>query len=47
MSFNAIEPDERTKYEGIVNNSIDNLIFLKAKNWLVAGHPNSMSFYSI
>jgi hypothetical protein len=46
-AFNAIEPEERSKYEGIVNNSIDTLFQIKGKNWLMAGHPNAMSLYSI
>lgn len=46
MTINAIEPDDRSKYEGIVNNSIDSLFQIRSKNWLVAGHPNALTFYS-
>ena len=45
-TINAIEPDDRSKYEGIVNNSIDSLFQIKGKNWLVAAHPNALTFYS-
>ena len=46
VTFNAIEPDDRSKYEGIVNNSIDYMFQLKGKNWLMAGHPNAMTLYT-
>jgi hypothetical protein len=46
VTLNAIEPDQRSKYEGIVNNSIDCLYQLKGKNWIMAGHPNAIAFYS-
>lgn len=47
MAINAIEPDNRCKYEGIVNNSIDSMLQIRSNNWIVAGHPNALSFYSI
>lgn len=46
VTINTILPDERGKYEGIVNNSIDVMYMVKSKNWLVACHPNAMAFYS-
>lgn len=46
ISLNAIEPEDRSKYEGIVNNSIDCLHQIKGKNWIMAGHPNALAFYS-
>lgn len=46
MAINAIEPEDRSKYEGIVNNSIDSLFQIRGKNWLVAAHPNALTFYS-
>ncbi len=46
VTINAIEPDDRSKYEGIVNNSIDSLFQIKGNNWIVAGHPNALTFYS-
>jgi hypothetical protein len=46
MTINAIEPDDRSKYEGIVNNSIESLFQIKGKNWLLAAHSNALAFYS-
>lgn len=47
ISLNAIEPENRCKYEGIVNNSIDSLLQVKGSNLIVAGHPNALTFYSM
>ena len=44
--INNIDPDQRSRYEGIVNNVVEGLTILKNKNWLVAQHENSMAFYS-
>lgn len=46
MTINVIEPDDRSKYEGIVNNSIDSMFQIKDKNWLVVAHSNALTFYS-
>ena len=39
MKVNTIEPEQRVRYEGIVNNSVDQITSVKGKNWLVLGHP--------
>lgn len=46
MTINAIEPDDRSKYQGIVNNSIESLFQIKGKNWILAAHSNALAFYS-
>lgn len=47
MSINSIDPEQRLRYEGLVNDSIDSMFFVKGKNWLVAQHPTAMTFYSM
>lgn len=47
ISLNCLEPDQRTRFEGIVNNEVESLSILKSKNWLVASYPSSMGVYSI
>jgi hypothetical protein len=46
MKINTLEPDQRLKYEGIVNNSIDNIVQVKNKNWLILSHPSALTIYS-
>ena len=46
VKVNSIDPERRARHEGIVNNSVDKLSFIKGKNWLAAGYPNAIAFYS-
>lgn len=46
MKINTLEPEQRLRYEGIVNNSIDTITPIKGKNWLVLGHPSALAIYS-
>jgi len=46
MKFNTLETEQRIRYEGIVNNSVDQLAVTKGKNWLVLAHPSAMTIYS-
>ena len=46
MKINTIESELRVKYEGIVNNSIDHIVQVKNKNWLILGHPSALTIYS-
>lgn len=47
MTVNAIEPEHRSKYEGIVNNEIEQIFSIKGKNWVLACYPSAMGVYSI
>ena len=46
MKVNTIEPEQRVRYEGIVNNSVYQITSVKGKNWLVLGHPSALAVYS-
>lgn len=46
MKINTLEPEQRLRYEGIVNDSVDSITTLKSKNWLVLGHPTALTIYS-
>jgi len=46
LKINTLEPESRIKYEGIVNNSIDSILNIKSKNWIVLSHPSSIAIYS-
>lgn len=46
MKINSLEPEQRSRYEGIVNNSVDSILQIKNKNWLVLGHPSAITIYS-
>jgi hypothetical protein len=46
MRVNTLEPEQRVRYEGIVNNSVDQITAIKGKNWLVLAHPSAMAIYS-
>ena len=46
LKINTLELEQRLKYEGIVNNSIDCILHVKSKNWLVLGHPSALTIYS-
>jgi len=46
MKINCLEPDQRLRYEGIVNNCINYLLLTKGKSWLIAGHPSAITIYS-
>lgn len=46
VKVNTLETEQRVRYEGIVNNSIDKITHIKGKNWLVLSHPSSMTIYS-
>jgi hypothetical protein len=46
MKFNTLELEQRSKYEGIVNNSIESITHVKNKNWVVLAHPTALTIYS-
>ena len=46
VKINTLEPDQRMRYEGIVNDSVDRIASIKGKNWLVLSHPSAMTIYS-
>jgi hypothetical protein len=46
MRINTLELEQRVKYEGIINNSITNMLQIKSKNWLVLAHPTALTVYS-
>lgn len=46
MKINSIETDQRLKYEGIVNGSVNSISFIKSKGWLALGHDSALTFYS-
>jgi hypothetical protein len=46
MKMNTLELEQRLKYEGIANNSIDSMIQVKNKNWLILAHPTALAIYS-
>ena len=46
ISINSIDPEIRTKYEGIVNQPINGIYQLKGKPWFLATYPTAMGIYS-
>jgi hypothetical protein len=46
MRINSLEPEQRVRYEGIVNNSVDRITPIRGKNWLVLSHPSAITIYS-
>jgi hypothetical protein len=46
MKINTLELEQRLKYEGIANNSVDNILTVKNKNWLILAHPTALAIYS-
>jgi hypothetical protein len=46
MKINTIESEQRIRYEGIVNNSVDSILLVKSKNWLILAHPTAITIYS-
>jgi len=46
VKVNTLEPDQRMRYEAIVNDSIERITPIKGKNWLVLSHPSAMTIYS-
>lgn len=47
MTISATEPENRVRYEGIVNKEVEILQSVKGKNWIVAGYRSAMAIYSI
>ena len=47
IKLNTLEPEQRLRYEGIVNDSIDYTLHIKNKNMLLLAHPSALSLYSI
>jgi hypothetical protein len=46
VKVNTLEPEQRMRYEGIVNDAVERIAPIKGKNWLVLSHPSAMTIYS-
>ena len=47
IKLNTLEPEQRLRYEGIVNDSVDHTLHIKSKNLLLLTHPSALSMYTI
>jgi hypothetical protein len=46
IKINTLELEQRLKYEGIANCSVDSILQVKNKNWFVLAHPSALAIYS-
>jgi hypothetical protein len=46
LRLNTLEPEQRVRYEGIVNGPVERITPVRGKNWLVLSHPTAMAIYS-